>query len=109
MRRMRLTASAREDVARAVDFYVTKAGSTPARRFLAAFRHASDQLARQPGLGSLRWGRVLEQPGLRSWPLGQFPYVLFYAERDEGVVIVRVLHERRELSSILSASSQDHP
>ncbi len=30
-------------------------------------------------------------------------------ERDDGVVIVRVLHERRELSSILSASSQDHP
>ena len=39
-----------------------------------AFAH----LSRQPASGSPRYAHKLDLPGLRSWPLTRFPYLVFY-------------------------------
>ena len=33
----------------------------------------------------------------RFWPLGRYPYLVFYIERDEQIDVWRVLHEKRDI------------
>jgi toxin ParE1/3/4 len=39
----------------------------------------------------------LNLPGLRSWPLTRYPYLVFYVERSDHVDVWRVLHGQRDI------------
>ena len=41
--------------------------------------------------------RVPERPGVRAFPLGRYPYVIFYRVTDEAVEILHIHHAAREL------------
>lgn len=41
--------------------------------------------------------------GIRYWPVGRFPYVVFYDVTDREVLIVGVMHTSRELYGWLAA------
>jgi plasmid stabilization system protein ParE len=38
---------------------------------------------------------------LRTWQIENFPYLLFYQRRADGIDIVRALHAHRDIPSIL--------
>ena len=40
---------------------------------------------------------ALDLPGLRSWPLKRFPYLVFYVEHADHVDVWRVLHQNRDI------------
>jgi toxin ParE1/3/4 len=63
----------------------------------SAFRH----LPVHAESGSPRYASELDLPGLRYWPLKQFPYLIFYNETDGVVDIWRTLHGKRDVPSTL--------
>ena len=46
---------------------------------------------------SPRYGHETNLPGLRAWPLSQYPHIVFYVERSDYVDVWRVLHGRRDI------------
>ena len=94
---------ARRDMREATIHYARTAGETVAAGFVAALRSALIAIAEQPGEGSPRLGLLLQRPGLRSWPLARYPYLVFYVELEDRIEVQRVLHGRRDAASLLGA------
>jgi toxin ParE1/3/4 len=88
---------ANQDVEAAVDHYLREGGKKTARGFIDGLEHAYRQLASYPGAGSPRYAQDLDLPGLRCWPLKRYPYLIFYAERDDHIDVWRVLHGERDI------------
>lgn len=63
--RLVVRAAARADVEAAADWYVDEGGEALAQRFLDDLQTTSERIARQPGVGSPRWGEMLDLPSLR--------------------------------------------
>lgn len=59
----------------------------------AALQHVQ----RHPGTGSPRHGLQLGMAGLRSWLLRQFPYIVFYIELNDRIVVARILHQASDI------------
>lgn len=59
------------------------------------------QVAEFPALGSARYAAALGLPNLRHRQLRRFRYLVFYAERDDRIDIVRVLHAERDIPVFL--------
>jgi toxin ParE1/3/4 len=90
-------ALANRDLDEAIAHYVNEGGEGVALRFIDAVERAYHHLGRQPASGSPRYAHDLNIPGLRFWPLGRFPYLVFYVEVRDHVDIWRVLHGRRDI------------
>lgn len=88
---------ANTDVQAAIDHYLSEAGTDTALGFVDTLEKAYLHLARQPASGSPRYAHQLGLADLRFWPLGRFPYLVFYVERDDHIDVWRVLHERRDI------------
>lgn len=88
---------ARLDIEGAVDWYRDHADVVTALRFVDAVGAGLRHLARHPGTGSPRYAAELDLPGLRSWPLDRFPYVVFYVEQPDHLDVWRVLHAHRDV------------
>ena len=69
-----------------------------AKGLLAALQVTLGAIARFPALGSPRYAHELDLPGLRCRATKGFPYIVFYVERSADIVVVRVLHQRRDIS-----------
>lgn len=100
-------ARAEQDIDEAVGHYVAEAGADVAERFAAALADAFDLLGRNPGLGSQRYASLLNLPGLRAWPMRPWPQVVFYLEREQQVVVVRVLHGARDIPATLAEAGDE--
>jgi toxin ParE1/3/4 len=61
-------------------------------------------LQTQPKIGSPRWGLATKMAGLRTWPLTQFPYMIFYFDRSKQIEVVRVLHQASDIPQHLITS-----
>ena len=94
-------ARASQDIDDALTYYLTEAGETVALRFIDAVEAALRHLSAHPSSGSLRFAYELDLPGLRAWPLHQFPWLVFYSETDQQVDVWRVLHGRRDIPAWL--------
>ena len=95
MARLTFTALAHTDL-QEIHSYIAKDKPEAARRFVERLRTKARQLAETPGMGRSR-GEDL-RPGLFSFPVGQ--YVLFYREKADGIVLVRVIHGSRDLPAL---------
>ena len=93
-----LRAAARRDVNDAVDHYLTDAGRKTALRFIDRAEEAFLNVAMNPQPGSPRQGLELNLPGLRSWPVRSFPYLVFYMTARGQVDVWRVLQREHRLS-----------
>ncbi len=93
--------AATRDAERAIDHYLDEGAPEAASGFVTALQEAYDHIGIHPASGSPRYAYDLDLPGLRSWPLGRYPYVVFYREGDDRVDIWRVLHAARELPAWL--------
>jgi toxin ParE1/3/4 len=98
-----LREAARRDIDAALDHYSAQAGEVVALGFVDELEHAFRDIGRHPAAGSPRYGHELELPGLRTWPVRRFPYLIFYVERAEDVDVWRVLHARRDIPAWLQA------
>ncbi len=64
---------------------------------LDALAKAYKQIGKFPKTGSPKAGNSLELPGLRSWPLTKYPFLLFYTENHDQIDAWRLLHEKRDI------------
>lgn len=84
-----------------VRYYRRQGGTRLAVQLVEASTAALDQLEREPGMGSPRFGQLLGIPGLRSWRVNRFPLLWCYFEHEDHLDIVRLLGERQNIGAIL--------
>lgn len=99
-------ALARMDIEEAVDYYLGEDAPQAAEAFIDALEAAYLHISRQPSTGSTRYAHELELPGLRSWPLKNFPYLVFYFERPEHVDVWRVLQAQRDIPAWMAEAPE---
>ncbi|MDP3482199.1 MAG: type II toxin-antitoxin system RelE/ParE family toxin [Sulfuricella sp.] len=92
---------AQRDVEDAVDHYLNEASEQVALGFIDALEQAYKHITRHPATGSTRYAHELDLPGLRSWPLKHYPFLIFYVEQSAHLDIWRVLHGQRDIPSWL--------
>ena len=85
------------DIDAAVAFYLEDGGATAALGFIDAVEQAFVHIGSQAASGSPRYAHELNLPGLRSWPLSAYPYLVFYVVQETYVDVWRVLHGRRDI------------
>lgn len=73
--------------------------------FIDALELANAYIARHPGTGSPPYAHALSLPGLRSWPLTRYPYLVFFIERDDHIDVWRVLHGQRDIPAWLDTET----
>lgn len=94
---------ARFDLLEEADFIEKAYDLARVRAFLFAANETFTKLAQQPLLGSPRPQLAAQLPDLRQWRIKGFEsYLIFYVSLHNGVEIVRVLHSRQNIQSILS-------
>ncbi len=98
----KLAQVAKSDILGITDYY---ADIDPdlAERFINELDATLHGLCFQPGVGSRRYAHFLADKSLRVWQLDRFPFLVFYREVKATLIVVRVLHERRDLSADLIA------
>jgi toxin ParE1/3/4 len=89
-------ARADRDVLEALDHY-REVSPQVAQGFVDDLELAYAHIGRYPGSGSPRYGHELNLPGLRAWPCGRYPYLVFCVEFDDRIEIWRVLHGQRDI------------
>ena len=89
---VRLTSAAHADLSDALRWY-RQHQAGPDRRFLEAVDSANETVSSHPEIGPTVDGEV------RRLLLRGFPYVLFYAARENEVVVVGVFHGARDPKS----------
>ncbi len=99
---VRLRRLAVSDVDSAVDYCQQKAGAAIANGFIDAIEGAFQYLGQHPAMGSPSFGYEVRIPGLRSWTVEGFPYLVFYLDRGETLDVLRVLHAQRDIPRLLS-------
>jgi toxin ParE1/3/4 len=88
---------ANRDVEEAIDHYLVEASAKVALGFVDELEKAYAHIARHPASGSPRYAHQLGLADLRCWPLGRYPYLVFYIECDEHIDVWRVLHQQRDI------------
>lgn len=87
----RLTRRARQDLL-AIWEYIAQDSEPAADRFIERFTSLFERLGEHPYLGRVRNDL---RSGYRSFPLGQ--YLVLYRVRKPSVVILHIVHGRRDL------------
>ncbi len=85
----RLTQSAQDDVREIARYYATKKKGL-GMRFAIALEECCCDIARNPSMGRPLSVRT------RRWLLDVFPYIVLYRVRTTEVLIVRIVHEKRD-------------
>ena len=88
---------ARQDVEDALRHYMAEDAQAAALGFIDALEQAYAHIGRHPATGSPRYAHELNLPGLRSWPLSRYPFLVFYVERPDRVDVWRVLQGQRDI------------
>ena len=88
---------ANRDVEEAIDHYLVEATPKVALGFVDELEKAYAHIARHLASGSPRYAHQIGLADLRFWPIGRYPYLIFYVERDEHIDVWRVLHEQRDI------------
>jgi toxin ParE1/3/4 len=92
---------AQRDAARIVSRYRLEAGEALASRFVGAMQTAYGAIGARPAAGSPGLGHALNLPGVRTWRIRGFPYLIFYRDEREHVEVWRILHMRRDIAPSL--------
>lgn len=90
-------ALAHQDVEDVIADDLDQGAGDAALGFIDALEAAYAHIGRHPGSGSPRYGHELNLPGLRTWPLGRYPHIVFYVERPDHIDVWRVLHGHRDI------------
>ena len=81
--------AARLELLDATQWYLDQGGATVAELFGWAVERAIQLLLFMPGIGSPNY------PGVRTWPVRDFPYSLVYRVLGDTLTVVAVAHQSR--------------
>lgn len=95
------------DAYQIVEYYEEEAGLAVADRFATALDAASKRLRANPAIGSPLIGETCKRPGLRTWPVAGFPYLVCYFDRPDHIDVWRILHGARDLGAVLGGEADD--
>nr|WP_246432443.1 type II toxin-antitoxin system RelE/ParE family toxin [Rhizobium leucaenae] len=96
--------AARSDILEQVRYYADASDDDVGDRFLIAVRQSLSAIAQSPFSGSPRHFDNPALDGLRSRTVSGFDTIrVYYLLRDETVVVIRVLHGRRDLHTLLDS------
>ncbi|MBD2837038.1 type II toxin-antitoxin system RelE/ParE family toxin [Pseudomonas sp. JM0905a] len=95
---------ANQDIDDAIGYYLNEATEQAALGFIDALERAYKHISRHPESGSSRYAHELDLPGLRSWTLKRYPYLVFYIEREDRIDVWRVLHGMRDIPAWMQDS-----
>lgn len=98
-----LRALAERDVDEVINFYLRENAESAALGFIDVLEKAYAHIGRHPASGSTRYAEVLQLTGLRSWPLANYPHIVFYIEQPTQIDVWRVLHGHSDIPAWLSA------
>ncbi|GAA1086876.1 type II toxin-antitoxin system RelE/ParE family toxin [Tsukamurella spumae] len=93
MSRYRLTPGARSDLSSIWDFTEERWDLGQAETYLSEIRAALERIAAEPSRGR-RCDEVRD--GYRRYGIGS--HLIYYRERDHGVDVIRILHQRMDPS-----------
>lgn len=98
--------AADQDLDEQAAYLAEEASLELALRFYDAAAETFAFLARSPGVGELRESRDPALAGIRVWRISGFDkHLVFYRPIDGGIEVVRVIHGRRDLDSILGPAN----
>jgi toxin ParE1/3/4 len=98
---------ARQDILEIIA-YIGERNPQAAGRVFAAYERALTSLARSPAIGRRYPSDNPRLEGLRAFPIGRFrSYLIFYRHTADALDVVRVLHGRRDLASLLRREEPD--
>ncbi len=108
--RLFIQASAEADIVRQFEWYAERGLPDIARRFRAATRDAIDALIAMPSAGTPRRLENSRLAGLRAWPVKEFgQFRIFYLAQPGLVTVVRILHGKRDIGTLLEAQDLEDP
>jgi len=90
-------AQADRDVDHAVAYCLNEGSEQAALGLVDALEQAFHHISHHPAAGSPRYAHELNLPGLRSWVMSPYPYLIFYVERPSHIDVWRVLHVQRDI------------
>lgn len=101
--------AARDDILRQYRYYlVSEDAPAVAQRFLKAVRAAMNHVCRLPRSGPVKERHNPKLAGLRSWPVKEFQAIrIYYLLRETEILIVRVLHGKRDVDLILEQDASE--
>lgn len=101
MKPLSVRASADADIDAAIDF-IAALDPASARKFIDRVEATFEHIASNPGIGSPRHAEASGIEGLRSLAVRGFEHHVFYIELNRSIVVIRVLHGRRDIPSLLA-------
>jgi plasmid stabilization system protein ParE len=102
--------AAERDILSQIEWYASLGLSDIARRFQTSVWAAIDSLLNMPNAGAPKPSRNPTLAGLRSWPVRGFgEHNIYYLAQPGRLTIVRVLHDKRDIGSILDDQNLEHP
>lgn len=108
--RLFVQAAAERDILSQIEWYAGLGLSDIAQRFQTSVLAAIDSLSNMPGAGTPRPSRNPMLAGLRSWSVQGFgEHNVYYLVQSDLLTIVRVLHDKRDIGSILDDQSVEPP
>lgn len=89
-----------EDLRRILE-QIARHNPQAALNIVEAARRAFTLLGKHPAIGRLR---SFSQPGIRSWPIKEYPnYLVFYLPRPHSVRIVGVIHGSMNVEELIES------
>ena len=97
------TPAAREDILAQFRYYALDQGVPDVGyRFLDAVEAAIARIGEMPAIGAPQHFEAPALAGMRAWPVPGFEDIrLYYLETADALLIVRVLHDKRDVRQIL--------
>ncbi len=99
---IRLQSKAVDDVETALSYLLQESAEKAALGLISALQKTYTHIQSHPSTGSTRIAHELDLPGLRTWPVHGFPYLVFYVEQDQHIEIWRVLPTHRDIPSFFT-------
>lgn len=92
---------ANQDIDEIIGYYLSEYAQQAALDFIDVLERAYKHISRYPATGSVRYAHELNLPGLRSWALKRYPYLIFYIEHNDYIDVWRVLHGKHDIPAWL--------
>lgn len=105
-----IQAAAEQDILRQIAWYAEKGLPAISRRFHASVLDAIDALLAMPDAGLPKLTNNHQLAGLRSWQVKGFDaFRVYYLVHPELLTIVRILHGKRDIGTILDEQELGEP
>lgn len=101
------TRRADEDVHSAIAYLSNHGGRSASTSFIDALEAAFGAILDHPSIGSVRFAIESRIPDVRTLALRGHPYLLVYARETDAIVVIRVLHRRRDLPALFASGGDD--